>query len=271
MPNASTAGKHRALLGLLIAVLATLVVFNQPARGQEKTADKPASGDVAVEPSQDLDIRALFRAGGAVGIVIAVLSVAMVALIVEHLFSIRRSTLMPHGLAEQTHNLLVQGQLQQAAEGCRQRPSFLGHVLSAGVAEAELDHSAIEKAMEDAATEQSARLFRKIEYLNVIGTLAPMLGLMGTVWGMIQAFHTFTLSTNPQVAQLAPKISTALVTTLLGLCVAVPALGAFAIFRNRIDELVAESSLMAEHVFSDYRRNLINRKRAALKKRREEG
>lgn len=122
--------------------------------------------------------------------------------------------------------------------------------------------------MEDAATEQAARLFRKIEFLNVIGTLAPMLGLMGTVWGMILAFDTFQYSTNPQVSELAPHIATALVTTLFGLLVAVPALGAFAMFRNRIDELVAESSLLAEHVFADYKRNLILRKKAAAGQRK---
>ncbi|MCA9069996.1 MAG: MotA/TolQ/ExbB proton channel family protein [Planctomycetaceae bacterium] len=228
---------------------------------QSPTAQQPAD-DAQAKP-QDLNIKTLFKAGGVVGMIIIALSVAMVALIVEHLLSIRRSALMPYGLAEEVHGLILEGKFREAEETCHNHPSFLGHVLASGVTEAELDYAAVEKSMEDAATEQSARLFRKIEFLNVIGTLAPMLGLMGTVWGMIQAFHTFQLSTNPQVSELAPKISTALVTTLLGLMVAVPALGAFAMFRNRIDELVAESSLMAEHVFADYRRNLILRKKAS--------
>jgi biopolymer transport protein ExbB len=70
------------------------------------------------------------------------------------------------------------------------------------------------------------------------------------------------------VSELAPSIATALVTTLFGLLVAVPALGAFAMFRHRIDELVAESSLLAEHVFADYKRNLTQRKKAASQKKR---
>jgi biopolymer transport protein ExbB len=226
------------------------------------------NSEPAPAKQQDLDLRSLFRAGGVVGMIIIALSVAMVALIVEHLLSIRRAALMPGGLAEEVHRLILQNQFREAEEACQHHPSFLGHVLSCGISEAELDYAAVEKSMEDAATEQSARLFRKIEFLNVIGTLAPMLGLMGTVWGMIQAFHTFQLSANPQVSELAPKISTALVTTLLGLMVAVPALGAFAMFRNRIDELVAESSLMAEHVFADYKRNLILRKKAAASPRK---
>jgi biopolymer transport protein ExbB len=150
------------------------------------------------------------------------------------------------------------------------RPSFLGHQLAAGVREVDLGYSAVEKAMEDAAAEQSARLFRKIEYLSVIGTLAPMLGLLGTVWGMILAFMEFEAKANPQVSDLAPAIYKALVTTLFGLGVAVPAVAAFAYFRNRIDELVAETSLLAEHVFFDFKRTLAAQRRAGQKKQRGE-
>ncbi len=105
-------------------------------------------------------------------------------------------------------------------------------------------------------------LFRKIEYLSVISAIAPMLGLMGTVWGMIVAFGEFTQKANPQPADFAPGISTALVTTLMGLCVAVPALAAFALFRNRIDEYVAETSLLAEQVFQPYKRSAPGRRGA---------
>ncbi|MED5447403.1 MAG: MotA/TolQ/ExbB proton channel family protein, partial [Planctomycetota bacterium] len=117
-----------------------------------------------------------------------------------------------------------------------------------------LGYAAVEKSMEDASAEQSARLFRKIEYRSVIGTIAPMLGLRGTVWGMIVAFQEFATKLNPPVSELAPGIYQALVTTLMGLGVAVPALSAFAIFRNRIDELVAEASLTAEHAWAAFKR-----------------
>lgn len=217
----------------------------------------------------ELDFRELFQASGFIGILIILLSVIMVALLAEHLLSIRRNALMPPGLAEQVHSLVASGNTQEADEVCRERPSFLSHVLSAGLAEISLGYSTVEKAMEDASREQAARLFRKIEYLSVIGTLAPMLGLLGTVWGMILAFLEFESKANPQVAELAPGIYKALVTTLMGLAVAVPALGSFAIFRNRIDQLVAESSLMAEQVFADYRRAQAARRKAASRKGEE--
>lgn len=234
----------------LSAILVGMVLLT-PALAQE-------AAEVAENP---LDVRSLLTAGGTIGFVIVGLSVAMVALIVEHLLSIRRSSLMPPGLAETLHRLISDGQYQAADKHARERPSYLSDVVSAGLQEVGLGYAAVEKSMEDASQEQAARLYRKIEYLSVIGTLAPMLGLMGTVWGMIRAFSEFAAKAVPQPSDFAPAISQALVTTLLGLGVAVPALAAFALFRSRIDEYVAETSLLAEQVFSSYKRGPAGRQR----------
>jgi len=153
--------------------------------------------------------------------------------------------------------LISEGSYGEAERVCRQTPSFLSYVVASGIQDIGLGYTAVEKAMEDASQEQAARLYRKIEYLSVIGAIAPMLGLMGTVWGMILAFAEFSQKANPQVAEFAPGISRALVTTLLGLCVAVPALASFFLFRNRIDEMVAETSLKAEAVLSPYKRSAV--------------
>ena len=206
-----------------------------------------------------MTLRQLLRAGGTIGLVILGLSMAMVALIVEHLLTIRRKSLMPEGLADSVSAMVSTGRFAEADRLCRERPSFLGAVLAEGLAEAPLGYAAVEKSMEDASAEQAARLFRKIEYLSVIGTIAPMLGLLGTVWGMIVAFQEFATKLNPPVSELAPGIYQALVTTLMGLGVAVPALSAFAIFRNRIDELVAEASLRAEHAWAGFKRASLGR------------
>ena len=90
-----------------------------------------------------------------------------------------------------------------------------------------------------------------------------MLGLLGTVWGMMIAFSEFASKANVQVTELAPGISTALVTTLLGLAVAIPAYAAFAYFRNRVDEGVSTCSQMADHLFLEYRRAQAARRRKA--------
>lgn len=208
----------------------------------------------AVKTEAFLSPRELLAAGGMIGYVIMFLSFLMVALIVDYLLTIRRSTFITPGLAEEVHQLLADRKFSEATKLCEKQPAFIGRVLVAGLQESQLGYTAIEKAMEDAAAEQSARCYRRIEHLAVISTLAPMLGLMGTVWGMIQAFMEFEMKANPQISELAPGVYKALVTTLQGLAVAIPATGALAFFRSRVEELSMEATLLASHVFADFRR-----------------
>jgi biopolymer transport protein ExbB len=190
----------------------------------------------------------ILRAGGPVGLLIVLLSVAAVALVVEHLMTIRAAVLMPPGLAEEVEQFLATGQPAAAVDCCRQRPSVLAHVIESGLMEADGGWASVEKALEDATADQSARLLRKIEYLSLIGNIAPMLGLLGTVIGMIFAFREVADTQGAaRAADLAEGIYLALVTTVEGLIVAIPALGAFAIFRNRVDQLIAEVAQAAQH------------------------
>jgi len=187
---------------------------------------------------------------------IMLLSIAAAALVIEHVMTIRAAVLMPPGLAEEVHQLLAAGKVSPADQRCRMEPSFLAHVLGAGLTEADGGWPAMEKAMEDATAEQSARLFRKIEYLSVIGNIAPMMGLLGTVIGMIVAFRQVADTQGAaRAADLAEGIYLALVTTVEGLIVAIPSLAAFAVFRNRVDHLVAEVTYVAQHVFAPLKRN----------------
>ncbi|NQV25350.1 MAG: MotA/TolQ/ExbB proton channel family protein [Rhodopirellula sp.] len=261
------AGRHAASLWSIIRALATplltLLVL--------ATVVGPAFADgkgPATSASADTGFFDLVRTGGLIGGLIFALSLSMVYLMVEHLLSIRRGTLIPGELAEAVHQYLSERKIEDAKQQCSLQPCFLSNVLASGLAVIELGYRDVEKSMEDTATEQAARMFRKIEYLHLIGTLAPMLGLLGTVWGMITAFMEFEAKANPAVSELAPGIYRALVTTMLGLTVAVPAFAAFAIFRNRIDELVAEASLTAEYVFADYRRDQARRDRGRTKQER---
>jgi biopolymer transport protein ExbB len=209
----------------------------------------------------NLDFRKLLEAGGGVGVVIGALSVGMAALVFEYLISLRRGATIPRQLAERLQELITQKQFKQAADECRDNGSLLAHVIGAGLGEVDAGYAAVEKAMEDACAQHAGRLYRKIDYLSVIGTLSPMLGLLGTVWGMMLAFSEFASKANVAVTELAPGISTALVTTLLGLAVAIPAYAAYAYFRNRVDEAVANCSQVADHIFFEYRRDQAARRR----------
>lgn len=190
----------------------------------------------------------IVHAGGTIGYVIMLMSLGAVALMVDQGMTLRGKVLMPVGLAGQLRELLASGQVSRAEQLCKLQPSVLSFVVQAGLSERDGGWPAIEKGTEDALAEQSARLFRKVEYLSVIGSLAPMLGLLGTVVGMVMAFRQVAISQGAaQAADLAEGIYLALVTTVQGLVVAIPSLAAFAFFRSRVDQLLAETAYATQH------------------------
>jgi biopolymer transport protein ExbB len=266
---------------LFHVMLALWLVLSGAASGHAQT--RPA--EPAARPSVDQDTTAANATGkantsssgglldvlfsvGLTGLLILLalllLSITAVALAIEHLMTIRQKVLMPPGLADQVHTELTTGKLAAADQACSAQSSFLAFVLHAGLAEVDGGWTAVEKAMEDAAAQQAARLFRKIEYLSVIGNIAPMIGLLGTVTGMIFAFQQVADTQGAaRAGQLAEGIYTALITTVGGLLVAIPSLAAFAVFRNRVDQLVAEVAYAAHHVTVPLKRALARRAAAA--------
>jgi biopolymer transport protein ExbB len=255
MPDCRFRGTRAPLVAC--AAMATVVAFSLSMAGViwagPQASPAPASSGRAVASAHGFWEIAL--AGGAIGYVIMFLSVAAMALAIEHAINIRAAVLIPPRLTERVRELLAAGQTSQALAQCKLRPSLLAYILNAGLSEIDGDWPVMEKAMEDAAAEQSARLMRKIEYLSVIANLAPMLGLLGTVIGMVVAFRQVAISGGTaRAADLAEGIYLALVTTVEGLIVAIPALAAFAFFRNRVDQLVSDAVLAAQSATAPLRR-----------------
>ena len=252
-------------------VLAAADLHSGKAAAQETksgaSATAPAAkAPTAVEPApQKKAPQGFFQilfSGGPVGVIImlALIGVSLTAafLVFENALSIRKSELIPSGLSDEVHDLVSAGQYSQAIKVCRDKPCFLSFVLMYGLNEADGGWSEVEKATEDALSEQSARLFRKVEYLSVVGNIAPMLGLLGTVTGMLMAFKQVAdTSGNAGAPQLAEGIYQALVTTVVGLIIAIPSLGAFAIFRNRVDQFVAEAAYAAQHALAPLKRGFV--------------
>lgn len=257
-----------ASIVLLVALWQAMPAAAQPAAAPPAAASGAQQGGGASAESSHSFFEIVF-AGGLTGFLIMIvlfgLSIGAVALVIEHLLTIREPVLMPPGLGDHVRGLLLSGNLNGAEQYCHTRPSFLAFVLRAGLSEAEGGWSAVEKAMEDASAEQAARLLRKVEFLSVIGNIAPMVGLLGTVTGMIFAFREVAESQGAaRAAQLAEGIYQALVTTVAGLLIAIPALAAFAIFRNRVDQLVAEAAYMAQHSLGPLKRARVIRKAAPV-------
>lgn len=249
------------LPGLLLLGLAFAAVGQTPpANGASSPPPAATANAESAEPPAGQGLVDIIFAGGFIGvaIVLALVALSITAgyLVVDQaFFSLREDEIVPPGLVEEFQRCLASGQVAQAEQVARARPSFLAFVLRSGLAEVELGWSSVEKALEDATAEQAARLFRKIEYLSVIGNIAPMIGLLGTVFGMIFAFQQVAATQGAAgAADLAEGIYQALVTTVGGLLVAIPSLGAFAILRNRADGLVAEAAHSALEAFRPLKR-----------------
>jgi len=200
------------------------------------------------DESQGQSVNLLAYYAGALGWVFGpvflILSFVLVALLVMCFLQLRKTVLLPPALSEQFEQHLEAKEYQPAYELARADDSYLGHVLAAGMGKLQSGYPAAVEAMQEAQGEEQMKLEHKISYVSLIGALAPLFGLLGTVTGMVDSFSK--IAANPGVApkpdQLASGISQALVTTLIGLWVAIPAIACFALFKNWLEDINSSAS-----------------------------
>lgn len=266
----------RRLLGLLIVTAFAGVVWwssgtIRSALAQDpasETLEEPAGTAPAGTPSgtsgtaqKEQTLLARMFSGGFLGICIVLLillmSIVAVAFIVEHSMTIRRNALMPEHVMLELEDLIAQGRVDEAIEYCQlpENYSLASNCVLAGLERyknsPDFGFAEYRSAVEEEGENQTGKLYRKTEVLGVIGAIAPMLGLTGTVLGMIIAFDKIASTGGlAKPEDLAGGIGTALFTTLLGLFVAIPAMIAFSFFRNRIDSTVAESGKRIERIMA---------------------
>lgn len=223
-------------------------VMNAPAVQPAATPDAPKSDTVASDPDADVAPAAsrsylmwMIEASGPFGALIFVCSFVMVALIVMNLLELRRDNFLPVAFLESFEELLSKKNYQAAYDIAKTDESLVARVLAAGMAQLNSSYESAVEAMQTVGDDENQVLEHRLSYLGLIGQLSPMLGLLGTVQGMISSFQVIANSaTAPKPAELADGIATALFTTLEGLCVAIPAIIAFLFIRNRIARLMFE-------------------------------
>ena len=208
----------------------------------------------ATETAKVSYLEVLFLKCGAIGWLLWLINALTWALIIKYFLDIRRETFLPIAMTTQLQEMFENRQYREVLEATEEDPSYIGGIVNSALSEASFGYSAMERSLEEAAEERTTRMLRSIEWLNLIGNIGPMLGLMGTVWGMIGAFFTLASSDSmPKPSVLAGDIGVALVTTLLGLAVAIPALAAYAIMRNRVDALTSEAMVASQDLISNFR------------------
>jgi biopolymer transport protein ExbB len=171
-------------------------------------------------------------------IILVIASIAAWAIIVITVIEVRESNILPPDSEDTVRKLAGAGAWGELRKFTEQDGAFVSRVVLAGLNAPGDDKDAVREAAELEASEQCARCFRRIEPLNVIGNLGPLLGLAGTVWGMVIAFAALgQAGGQASPANLSTGISKALFHTLLGLLLAIPALTVFGFYRGRIDRI----------------------------------
>jgi biopolymer transport protein ExbB len=231
--------KFRLLL--LILMLGTVVVTAGVSFGQDASSISPP-----IKPAGLFQL--IMGHIDVVFITIAVLSIAGLTLIIQGFIQNRSEALMPEATTIRIREMIEARQFKELVDFTEADPSFISRALNPALKRAPVWQN-MKEAMETAIGEQTAEQFRKIEYLNIIGNLGPLLGLLGTVLGMIEAFQQVA-ATHGQadVGQLSFGISTALTHTFLGLFLAIPCLAAFGVLRTLVDRLTVRGALISEEL-----------------------
>lgn len=246
-----------AMCGPRLAVAQDADVIEDEIIDDEPAAAAPAAdaetAPTTVAPQQNYLAWLYSALGPLYSIVFLSLSFALVAVFVMNVLVARRDTILPSQLLDSFEAQLNAKKYQEAYELAKSDESFLGKVLSAGLARISSGYPQAIEAMQEVGEEENMRLEHRLSYLALIGTVSPMFGLLGTVHGMVEAFEVIARSSvSPKPAELAEGISTALVTTLIGLWLAIPAIAAFNILRNRIARLVLEVGIVSENLMSRF-------------------
>jgi len=194
---------------------------------------------------------------GAMGILlwVAIFGAAVVAvyLAVDCGITVRASRIMPDSLVNNVTESMAEGDVLKALQHCEAEPGALANVLTAGFSHVEEGFDVIQEAVATAADLETERVTQKLTWLAVVGNLAPMLGLLGTVQGMIGAFKTLGSGQAPDVSLLATDISQALYTTAAGLTIAVPCVAGFYAYRNVANTIILKMEAMTMELIKDLR------------------
>lgn len=228
-----------------MVVLAAVLMAFTTVRAQDDAQETVAATDAAVTefvPETDAEVNPLvqkFKQGGRTMWFLALLSMAGVAFAMERIGQLRRALVVPDGLREAADRLWKENKQDEIPALCAKHPSTLGRIIAFVAKHRNNSMNSLNESAGDIARREFRKHQRRAYPLAVIGTLSPLLGLMGTVFGLMESFEAVAVAgTMDDPSILANSIAKALVTTAAGLIIAVPALLAYHFFRNRTGDLL---------------------------------
>ena len=193
---------------------------------------------------QQTSLLSLIKTGGWAMWPLGGFSIFMVTLIIQNFMNLRAKVLLHSEEMPSLLDMMLERKVKSALIYCRKNPSLFANTFGAGLercldGEAEIDFHKVKESVEEASIEQTSKLMKPIDYLSIIGASAPMLGLLGTVSGMIKAFNTMGTTGMGKPELLAANIGEALITTATGLVIAIPAMFFFFFFKKGFQKTLA--------------------------------
>jgi biopolymer transport protein ExbB len=237
-------GAALAVAGLHLAAGAAVTAQGDPAAG---------AGD------RDFGFfRVWILGGGGLGFLfllpLEVASIATAAFILEHLVTVQRDRLVPAEVVGELETLLDEGRVDDAITLCETAPNYVTRIVGAAIARLPDGYDAMVDAAQGVTDEENLKLQHKVSWLPLLGNVGPLMGLFGTVTGMVMAFTQIAASATPPTPQeLAAGIFTALVTTVWGLLVAIPATFFAYLFKVRVQRLSFELSGVALEIVERFK------------------
>jgi biopolymer transport protein ExbB len=204
----------------------------------------PGAGTVSeftrIPPTEELTLMVMIQQGGVILWVIMALGFVAVVWTVYLLATVTTRREVPLNLGKRAQAQVRAGDIRGAYQMCLERDELLANVLRAGLKMSGHDRYVIQEAMESEGERGATALWQRISYLHNIAMIAPLLGLLGTVWGMMQAFSAIAFdSAQVKGLTMAYSVSMAMITTAGGLVLAIPALGVYYFLRGRVVKIIA--------------------------------
>jgi biopolymer transport protein ExbB len=227
-----------------------------------------AQGPSAAVPEEEVSLLNIFIKGIEVPTYFIVAgSIVAIALIAEHFYSIRRASIAPADQITRARQQIETRAFRECLDSLKRSRTFFAQTMTAALQHARHGFDAMHEAALEKSSQLSGRMFRKAEFLNIIGNLGPLLGLLGTVWGMIVAFGQLQAAGGAAegATRLAGGISTALVNTLAGLALAIVGIGFFGVCRNRIESLTVGATVDALDLLEYFRPSQSRSERSAAR------
>lgn len=247
------------MMTLLVAPLSVAWAQNEPEKSGEAAATAPASGSALDEPKKLSMLSYLLKAhsdplAAFIGLSLLGLSIYFFAQVIRFSIEFRVSEAVPPALVDRIETAIKEKKFQDAYDACRDDNSFLARLLRTGIANLPNGRAEAKEAMNVTSEELVTTMESRISYLATIGTLGPMIGLVGTIWGMIHSFQEIATAggRQPRADQVASGIATALFITLEGISLSVPAIFFFAFFRNRIAQIALEATKISDRTINAF-------------------